>query len=212
MKRGAIFDMDGLMFDTEAIWQEGWRIVAKEFGFKPREDFGRNISATSGEVMRNVVRTHYPGVDVDGFIEAGRNYVDNRLSESVPVKKGLLEILDLFRSKGVRMAVASSSGEERIRKNLVMTGTDSYFDAVVSGQNMKRSKPEPDIFLAAADMLSLDPADCYVLEDSFGGVRAGHAAGCYTIMIPDQLAPTDEIRALADAIFPDLAECAASLQ
>ena len=211
MKQGAIFDMDGLMFDTEAIWQEGWRIYAKEYGYEPSAEFGRKISGTSGEIMREVVRTYYPRVDTDEFISSARGYVDDCLSQSVPVKEGLIEILELFKNNGVRMAVASSSRKERIRQNLAMTNTLEYFDAVVSGQEIQNGKPEPDIFLAAAEQLSLPPQDCYVLEDSFGGVQAGHAAGCYTIMVPDQLAPTPEIRALANAVYSSLSEAAAEL-
>ena len=211
MKKGAIFDMDGLMFDTEAIWQEGWRVMAEKNGYEPSADFGRDISGTSGEVMRDVVRRYYPKVDVDAFIAEERVIVEERLSKEVPIKPGLFEILELFRRSGVKMAVASSSQPAMIRRNLQMTNTIAYFEVVLSSTEVARAKPEPDVFLKAAELLGLAPEDCYVFEDSFGGVRAGAAAKAATIMIPDQLQPTDEIRALTGGVFSSLAEAAEAI-
>ena len=212
MKSGAIFDMDGLMFDTEAIWQEGWRLFAQKYGYEPSQEFGKNISGTSGEVMENVVRTYYPTVDPPTFIAEERAYVEKRLESGIPVKDGLYEILDFFKECGVKMAVASSSGIEMIESNLKKTKTDGYFDAVVSSRQVEHAKPKPDVFLLAAEKIGIDPTDCYVFEDSFGGVQAGHAAGAVMVMIPDQLQPTAEIRALTDGVFTTLAEAAGAIR
>ncbi len=206
MKKGAIFDMDGLMFDTEALWQEGWRILAREFSYEPSPDFARDISGTSGEVMIGVVNKYYDGIDAEEFIKKERAYVEDKLAREVPIKEGLFTILDYFREHKVKMAVASSSRRQMIEDNLDKAGCRDYFDVVLSSTEVEKAKPAPDVFLAAAKELGLDPADCYVFEDSFGGIRAGHAAGCLTVMVPDQQQPTEEIRSLADGVYVTLTE------
>lgn len=212
MKQGAIFDMDGLMFDTEALWQENWRRLAVKYGYEPSADFGRDISGTSGETMLGVVRKYYPGIDAEQFITEERAAVEACLEQEVPLKKGLFILLELFREHGVRMAVASSSRREMIQGNLRKAGCEDYFSVVLSSTEVERAKPAPDVFLAAAKALSLPPEECYVFEDSFGGVCAGHAAGCVTVMIPDQLAPTEEIRSLADGVYEDLEQVAKAIE
>ena len=212
MKKGAIFDMDGLMFDTEALWQQGWRKLSKEFGYEPSEDFSRDISGTSGKVMEGIVEKYYPGIDAKEFIKRERNFVEDCLKEDVPMKPGLLFILDMFSKYEVRMAVASSSDKKRILENLRRTGTEKYFSAVLSSTQVENPKPAPDVFILAAKELGLRPEDCYVLEDSFGGIRAAAASGAAAILIPDQQVPTDEIRELADGMFTDLAVCARAIE
>lgn len=102
------------------------------------------------------------------------------------------------------MAVASSSHREPVERNLERSGIRAYFDAVVTGADVSRSKPDPEAFLTASAQLGLSPSECYVFEDSFNGVRAGHAAACCTIMIPDLRQPDQEIADYYDACFPDL--------
>ena len=206
MQKGAIFDMDGLMFDTEQIWQNNWQKIAKEMGVKLAEEFKYEICGTNGALMNSIIEKYY-GVKDGGPIAADcKQRVHDDLYESTPEKPGVHEILEFFRDHGVKIAVASSSSEEQIRRNLQNTGTEGFIDAIVSGVGMKRGKPAPDIFLAAAEKIGIDPKECYVFEDAYNGVRAGHAAGCTTIMIPDQVQPDDEIRGLADAVCTSLIE------
>ena len=171
-------------------------------------DFGREISGTSGAIMFGVIHRYYPGVDPEAFYHEEAAMVRGWLEEEVPVKPGLYEILAMFKEHGVKLAVASSSREEMIRRNLQVTDTEQYFDVVLSAKKVKRAKPEPDVFLKAAELLGYPPEQCYVFEDSFGGVRAGAAAGAHTYMIPDQVQPTEEIRGLVDGVFKDLHEAA----
>ena len=123
MKKGAIFDMDGLMFDTETLWQEGWRKLAGEYGYKPSSGFGRDISGTSGKLMLEVVNRYYPNVDAEEFIKKGTEYVEECLKKDVPLKPGLFTILNMFKNYDVKMAVASASGEDMIRQNLKKSGS-----------------------------------------------------------------------------------------
>ena len=131
---------------------------------------------------------------------------DKRFAEGVPCKKGLKELLATLEDMGLPRIVASSSPRNMIEMNLQTTGTVRYFHDVVSGTEVAHSKPAPDTFLLAAEKLHLDPHICLVLEDSFNGVRAGRAAGCVTVMVPDLMQPTEEITKLYDRKCSDLLE------
>jgi len=131
---------------------------------------------------------------------------DERFAQGVPCKPGLKELLSTLEDLGMPRIVASSSPRNMIEMNLQTSGTARYFHDVVSGTEVARSKPAPDTFLLAAEKLHTDPKDCLVLEDSFNGVRAGRAAGCVTVMVPDLMQPTDEIRALYTCCCKDLLE------
>ena len=192
VKRGAIFDMDGLLLDTERLYQESWVEMARAFGQPPNPAFPPAISGTSGEGMREVIRRYYPAVDPYAFQAGCLARVDAVLEkQGPPVKPGAGELLDYLSARGVSIAVASSSGRERIASNLRAAGLERFFVAVVSGQQVERGKPEPDIFFLAAGEIGCPPGDCYVFEDSLNGVRAGMAAGCVTVMVPDLVPPPE---------------------
>ena len=204
MKKGAIFDMDGLLFDTERVFRDSWVEMAARFGQTHNPDFPAAVCGTSGEGMRAVVRRYYPEVDAQAFIDGCIARAAEVIREYLPEKPGMREILSFFRTRGVRLAVASSSGREMIEDNLRRAGVLEHFDAVVSGTEVERGKPEPDIFLLAARMLGCAPEDCYVFEDGVNGARAGIAAGCATVMIPDLAAPPEDLRTGCAGIFASL--------
>lgn len=204
VKKGAIFDQDGLMFDTETIFDQAWTQAAAQLGVTLPEGFRAAVIGSAGDGTRQIIRDLVPGVEPDDLMALTFQISYGIQSHTLPEKPGLREILEFFRSHGVKMAVASSSHREPIRRNLERSGVRGYFDAVITGEDVSRGKPAPDAFLLAARGLGLEPSDCYVFEDSFNGVRAGHAAGCFTVMIPDQLAPDREIAKYYDACFPDL--------
>ena len=202
--RGAIFDMDGLLLDTERIYQQTWREMAAEYGVALDGRFTADIIGISRAGSLAVIARYLPMVDPDAFVTEGSRRVYEKEAAGIPLMPGVRTILEGLRGLGFGLAVASSSGTEMVLRNLRVAGLDPYFDAVVSGQDVQRGKPAPDIFLYAAQRLGLDAAQCYVFEDSLNGIRAGHAAGSRAIMIPDLVAPTEEVAALCAAIFPDL--------
>ena len=112
-------------------------------------------------------------------------------------------MLGYLKEKGIRTAIASSSPTDLIISNLKVSGTTDYFDIIVSGKEVEKGKPSPDIFLLAASRLDLDCKDCIIFEDSFNGIRAAHSSGAITIMIPDLIQPTEEIKSLTDGIYQD---------
>ena len=204
MKKGAIFDMDGLLFDTERLFRDSWGEMARRFGQVPQPDFPAAVAGTSGAGMREVIHRYYPDVDARAFQEGCISHTAEVLREHLPEKPGMREILAFFQSRGTPIAVASSSGRGMILDNLRRAGIEACFDVVVSGDEVTRGKPEPDIFLLAAQKLGCAPEDCYVFEDGINGARAGIAAGCATIMIPDLFPPADDLRAGCAGIYSDL--------
>ncbi len=204
MKKGAIFDMDGLLFDTERLFYHSWGEMAKQFGQIPQPDFPAAVAGTSGAGMREVIHRYYPAVDARAFQEGCISYTADILRKGIPEKPGMREILSFFRSRGVKIAVASGSGQKMVSDNLRRAGIESFFDAVVSADEVAMGKPEPDIFLLAAQRLGCSPEDCYVFEDGINGARAGITAGCTTVMIPDLFPPTEDLLINCAGIYPSL--------
>lgn len=203
--------MDGLLFDTEAIFQSVWQERARELGRTLDEDFTRRICGSSGPVTQAVVTDYYGVEDPTAFIRDVNECV-RRIEETyLPMKKGCVEILTGLREAGFKLAVASASRQPMIERNLAFNGIAKYFDEVVSSSQVEHGKPEPDVFLYAAERLSLPPEECYVFEDSMNGIRAAHAAKMRPVMIPDLVQPTEEIRALCWGIFPDLSEALSAI-
>ena len=202
--KGAIFDMDGLLFDTERIYQQTWRESAEEKGVKLDGSFVKAISGTNGRHMCRVIELYYHVSDGTAIMDECMGRIRKKLSVHVPVKKGVHEILDIFQKKGIRMAVASSSAARQIESNLETAGIRGYFSAVVSGSEVRRGKPDPDIFLYAAERIDCEPNMCFVFEDSENGIKAGYAAGCTTIMVPDLMEASSAILPYCGKICRDL--------
>lgn len=198
--------MDGLLLDTERLFQRVWREIASEYGVTLDESFTAAICGTTGRDEAEVLRRYIPGAEPETLMAEGYRRVTEIERTYVPLKPGAVEILEGMRAAGMPMAVASSSPEEMIRHNLTVAGILDFFSVLVSGAQAARGKPFPDVFLLAAEKLRLPPERCYVFEDSINGVRAGHAAGCATVMVPDMVAPTEEIRPLCALIAPSLGD------
>ena len=204
--RGAIFDMDCLLIDSERIWQGVWHEMAAARGITLADTFPGDICGTCGVRTREVLRRYFPTCDPEEVLGECSARVHELEEHGVPLKPGVQTILEGLRAEGYRIAVASSSPMEMIRHNLRLDGIDGYFDVLTSGREVAKSKPEPDIFLLAADKLGLPPEECYVFEDSLSGVEAGYRAGCRAVMIPDLVQPTEDVRRMCWGIFRDLAE------
>ncbi len=202
--QGAIFDMDGLLIDSEAIWQEEWHAMAAERGLVLPPDFAAEICGTGGVKTREIVRRCYRVGDPEPIMRECTDRVHEREKNGVPLMRGVRVILDGLRAQGCRIAVASSSPMDMIERNLRLDGIRGCFDEVVSGRDAAHGKPAPDVFLLAAGRIGVPPEQCWVFEDSLNGVEAGWRAGCRTIMIPDQVAPTEGARRMCWGIFPSL--------
>lgn len=209
--QGAIFDQDGLLFDTESIYQQAWLSAAAKQGIEMPRNFPRQFSGRSPEAIGAMARAVYPHLDAAQFC---RDAIDNAWSiqlAGVPAAKpGLLTMLEACRQRGLRTAVASSSTRRVVEHNLTAAGVREYFDAIVTGDDISRAKPAPDIFLAAAVAISLPPAACAVFEDAPSGIDGAIAAGCRAVFIPDQTPPDESMRSRA-RVYRDLGEAIAAL-
>ena len=201
---GAIFDMDGVLFDTEKIYQQTWHEMAAERNIALGSEFVKVISGTSGARMHQVLEEYYHVTEGAIIAEECRSRMRRKLSENVPVKEGVVEILEFFKQKGMPIAVASSSFARQIEANLQKSDLRGYFTEIVSGTEVEHGKPAPDIFLRAASKLGCKPQECFVFEDSENGIKAGYAAGCTTIMVPDLIAPSVEIEQYCTRICENL--------
>ena len=202
---GAIFDMDGLMFDTESIWAELWPVALAEHGYGCTQEFLHVSLGVNREVQEQLIREHF-GQDAPAaqIFDLEEELINERLRHDVPIKPGLPELLAWLEQHEVPLAVASGSPMYMIEDCLKAAGVRERFDVLFSADGMENGKPAPDVFLLAAEALGVEPTRTLVLEDSFLGVRAGHAGNFITVMVPDQVPPTEEILELADACCDNL--------
>lgn len=207
----AIFDMDGLILDSERTVLTCWEKVAERHGLPDIMPFaisviGKNKKATLEEFTRVY------GLPAEAYErEARAIYNDMASKGQVPLKPHTLELLSAMKNAGMKIAIASSSLRTEVKPQMETLGAAPFFDAMVCGDQVTKSKPDPEIFLKACDALGVRPEDSIGLEDSFNGVRACKASGLFTIMVPDILQPDDEMKGLADIILPSLKEVQAFL-
>ncbi|MBQ7454186.1 MAG: HAD family phosphatase, partial [Selenomonadaceae bacterium] len=191
----------------EKLYQRAWLEAAPEFGEEKNFELPSAISGTNlGEESERIVKRFYPNIDAKKYIARTLEIVGEWREQKLELMTGVEEILSFFKSAGIVMAVASSAHVEEIEKNLARSNLRGYFYALVGGNMVSKGKPAPDIFLLAAEKLNLPASDCYIFEDSFNGIRAASASGGVAIMIPDQVQPTDDIKKICAAIFPNLNE------
>ena len=213
MIQGVIFDMDGLMFDSERVWDRLWIPCCEQMGLPaPTEEFLSAGRGTTGDRLKRHIHEFYPTVDPQKMLETMWKLGDVEFAKGVPVKPGLYELLDYLEEQGIPRIVASSSPKAMIERNLQTTGTARYFHDVVCGYDVDKCKPDPAIFLEAARRIGVDIHDCLVLEDSHNGVRAGHASGAVTVMVPDLMPVTGEMKTLYDFCCKDLYEVRALME
>lgn len=209
-----IFDMDGVIFDTERMYHACCVPAAEKMGITGMEEVAYEcIGLTERETNKKLLAFFGDQALLDEFNQEMYRVFKARYDEfGLPLKEGAVGLLSYLERTGAKVAIGSSTRTEIIEMELRDAGLIDYFDVIVGGDMARASKPAPDVFLEAAERLGLAIEDgriadqCIVIEDSFNGVRAAHASGATVFMVPDLLAPTDEIRALTDQVFASLTE------
>jgi HAD superfamily hydrolase (TIGR01509 family) len=203
-----IFDMDGLLFDTERVALETYREAAAGLAIARATDelfitfVGRNWKTTQ-VLMSAALGPDDTARMLEAWPPIFRDRVD---SLGVPQKPGARAILDFVRGRGFLIALATSAGGPKARRQLEGAGLIDHFSAIASGDEVVHGKPAPDLYLLAAERLGVVPETCVALEDSEAGVEAASAAGMRVIMVPDLKQPSERIRALATRVAASLVD------
>lgn len=206
MVSGIIFDMDGVLIDSEKQSNEGWLWAAGQLGVDMPIWLIDSFKGAPAELCCKFFDDYYKGViDYWEAKELRTQHVYKiRETEGIPVKKGVKDIFEYIRNNGLKCAVATSTRRESAEKTLHEIGVWDYLDAVVYGDEVERGKPEPDIFLRAAKAIGVNLSEAVVVEDSINGIKAGYAAGMRVVHIPDTIAIDDDIRKLTYMVCDDL--------
>lgn len=206
MLKAVIFDVDGTLLDTERIYMQAWKAAAAELGYVMTDEVLRKTRAVNA---RDAARIFEEEIG-NGFSYAETRPIRVRIAEEIIEEKspilmpGVLEALDYLEQKGIRLSVASSTNTKTTKEHLASSGIAEHFEVIVGGDMIVKGKPNPDIFLKAAELLGVAPEECVVVEDSPAGIQAGVAAGMKTVLIPDQAAITRQIIEMSDVVLENL--------
>lgn len=197
--KAVLFDCDGLMFETEIIAQQIWRDECRRCGIELPADFFTHITG-SGQRMADYIRT-IPGL-ADKYEQIVAKRYDLGFWKSIHTdclnKKGLIEIFRYLEANGYRTGICSSSPKEYILGLLDTVSVPLHYDAMITGDMVRHTKPDPEIFLTCAQLLKTETAQCLVLEDSKQGIAAAHNAGMHSCWIYDTIAADDEMKRLLE--------------
>ena len=210
MKKAVVFDMDGVIFDSEKLYRKHWMISAKEFGLDESimETLLDQIAGATKERNSLLMKEHFgERFDYMVFREATMSRMDEDIRENgLDLKPGVKELFNYLKGHNYLIGLATSTHKERAEKNLKRAGLISYFDGIMYGGIVAKGKPAPDIYEHACQLLGVKPEEAVGIEDSINGVKSSHAAGLYTIMVVDLIEPNDEVNRIADQIYDSLFE------
>ena len=204
--KAVVFDMDGVIFDSERAVIQCWKEVASRHNIP---DIEKAIIACTGttmvrtrEIMLNLYGADFP---YDEYARESSVIFHSRYDGGrLPMKPGVKELLTFLKEHDKKIALASSTRQQVVTDELRDASIIEYFDRIICGDMVSRSKPAPDIFLKACEELNISPSDSYAIEDSYNGIRAAHAGGLHPIMVPDLLPADEEMQSLAEIVLPSL--------
>ena len=204
--KGAVFDMDGLMLDTEKLLVRFWKESARSYGYNMTDENVFEIRSLSRKysipLLKGIFGEDFPFNEVrNRRIALMNEYID---TYGFDVKKGLFELLDFLKENNYLIAVATATDRERAEHYLKKIDAYKYFNAVICGDMVKNGKPEPDIYITASDELGLIPEECVAFEDSPNGIKSAYSAGCKVIMIPDLTQPDEVVKPMLSGVYESL--------
>ena len=205
---GVIFDMDGLMLDTEKLYTRFWKKAAEYYGFEMTDEHILGIRSMAAKFactrLKEILGDSF---DYYAVREKRRELMDEYIAaHGVEKKQGLDDLLKELSQRSIKLAVATATNRARTENYLRQTEVIDYFDVIVTGDMIQNGKPAPDIYQTAAKALGLDSTDCIALEDSPNGILSAYRAGCKPVMIPDLSQPDQDTKALLYHCFPSLSD------
>lgn len=208
MIKAIIFDMDGLMIDSERITFEGYQYVLAQNGLTISLDFYKTLLGKPLiGIFEQLYNEYGEDFNVENTIKEVHQYMANLFeNDGVPLKKGLIELLKYLKEHNYKTIVATSSQRYRVNHILQLAGLNSYFDDSICGDEVAKGKPNPEVFLKSCEKLSVKPNEALVLEDSEAGIKAAYLAGIKVICIPDLKYPEPEFADITYKIMNDLLE------
>ncbi|MCR4689418.1 MAG: HAD family phosphatase [Saccharofermentans sp.] len=211
--KGFVFDMDGLLLDSERAVLRSWEQIGYENNLEGITEFALSVIGQNSEATnKRFIERYGDELPVEQFRQQTRDRFRQMLSKGqIHLKPYAMDILKALKAKGYKVALASSTSRASVVHEMDVLGTLPFFDVLVCGDQVTRSKPDPEIFLMACEGLGLEPSSCCGFEDSYNGVKACKAAGLYTVMVPDLLPSNEETDKLADLIVPDLSKAMEAL-
>ena len=213
--KAVLFDMDGLMVDTESLATEAFIHSAKKQGYDMTKEETLLVLGFTTKSIYDFWENYFKNSDVSGkqLVDDHYKYIENILFTTGPRKMPYIEeLLKYLKESNYKVAVASSSNMNHIINNMEKTGLKKYIDEFASGAEVENGKPAPDVFLLAAERLGVKPEECLVLEDSKAGVIAGSSAGAKVIMVPDMFKPDEECKERTYRIVGNLGEVISILE
>lgn len=203
--KAALFDMDGLLLDTEALYIVAMQAAAQALDREMPLDFCHSMVGIPGHECSIMIEDFYgEGFSIAEFRTLYSRHIQRLVEAGIPVKPGVVELLDFLAGRGLRLAVATSAGRATAENHLAKAGLLDRFDAVATRDDVLHAKPHPDVYLEAARRLGVAPEHCIAFEDSNVGLAAAHAAGTMAFMVPDLLQPLPESHARCLQVVPDL--------
>lgn len=206
--QGIIFDMDGVLFDTEKLYERFWVEAAKQKGYSMNYSDVSAIRSTDATLAKEILQQRIsPEFDYEAVkklrIELMHAFVEEN---GIEIMDGVQDLLEQAQAKGYKIALASTSPLTRANHFLTKAGIIQYFDYLMTGDQVVHGKPAPEIYEKAATGIGISPVECYAVEDSFNGVRSAFNAGCRVLMVPDRDTPNEEMKEKSFRIFSSARE------
>ncbi len=204
-----IFDMDGVIFDSERACLVTWTEAAAPYGITNSKEVFDKCIGTNNNQTHQIVEDAYKDQFGEGIAdkllsESSRLFHEKYDGGNLPIKDGVKDILEYLKAENIRCAVASSTRKAVVEAELRDAGFLDYFEEIVGGDSVKVSKPDPEIYLLACDKMNVDPQNAFAIEDSYNGIRSAYAAGMRPIMVPDMIPADDEMKKLSEVVCEDL--------
>ncbi|MBU5430276.1 HAD family phosphatase [Kineothrix sp. MSJ-39] len=212
--KAALFDMDGLLIDSERVYRDCWIQAACELGYAFDEKMALMLRSLDKELANALFIKWFDDATAYERVKTRRKEIMEEKVRKEPLqrKPGVHRLIRELGKREIKAAVVTASPQNRAQMHLSSVGLDGLFETIVTTEAVKRGKPFPDVYLYAAERLEVMPEDCLAFEDSPNGVKSAHAAGCHTVMIPDLTPVTEELMPYVEYTYGSLADLAGEMR